>query len=214
MTGSSIKEKKFYAYQTNSQRGIVENWEECKKVVENEKGARYKGFKSLEEAKKWLDEGAHYEPKSAKKELEKQELDENAIYFDSGTGGKRGVEITVCDKDGVPLTFLVVPENRITEKGTMILDKKKTNNFGELAALYLALLIAKKLNKKKICGDSKLVIDYWSKGHISKNKMKDKELVYLIEKTVALRREFEGNGGKIMRIKGSINPADIGFHRE
>ncbi|MGB9598760.1 MAG: viroplasmin family protein, partial [Minisyncoccales bacterium] len=38
MTRRAIKEKKFYAYQTNSQRGIVENWEECKKVVENEKG--------------------------------------------------------------------------------------------------------------------------------------------------------------------------------
>ncbi|MCX7830958.1 MAG: RNase H1/viroplasmin domain-containing protein [Acidobacteria bacterium] len=170
------KDKKFYAYQTRTERGISENWEECRRIVENERGARYKSFKSFEEAENWLENGAQYEQKSIKKEIEKERLDDEALYFDSGTGGKRGVEISVSDKEGTPLAFLVVPEKRITEKGTMILDKKKSNNFGELAALYLALLIAKKLNKKTICGDSKLVIDYWSKGHISKNKRKDREL--------------------------------------
>ena len=214
MTGRTLQKKKWYAYKTDSERGIVENWEKCKTIVQNEKGARYKSFKSFEEAKNWLEAGANYEPKSIKKEFEKMELDENAIYFDSGTGGKRGVEISVTDKDGVPLAFLVAPENRITEKGTMILDKNKTNNFGELAALYLALLIAKKLNKKVIGGDSKLVIDYWSKGHISKQKKQDKQLTELVEKIVPLRKEFEEKGGKILRIKGSINPADIGFHRD
>lgn len=209
-----MKSKKWYAYQTLLKRGIVEKWEECKKIVENEKRARYKSFKSYEEAKKWLERGAKYEEKKIKKEIEKEKLDDNAIYFDSGTGGKRGVEISVSDKNGVPLAFLVVPKNRITEKGTMILNGKKTNNFGELAALYLALLIANKMHKKIICGDSKLVIDYWSKGHISKQKKQDRELAELIEKIVPLRKEFEEKGGKIIRIKGSINPADIGFHRD
>lgn len=209
-----MKKKKWYAYQTISNSGIVVNWEDCRKIVENEKGARYKSFKSIEKAKKWLESGAKYENKKLKKEIEKWELDDDAIYFDSGTGGKKGVEVSVCEKDGLPLLFLVVPENRITEKGTMILDKKKTNNFGELAALYLALLVAKKLNKIVICGDSKLVIDYWSKGFVSKNKRKDEELIKLIDKIIPLREEFEKKGGKIIKIKGSINPADIGFHRD
>lgn len=214
MTKQKAKVKKYYAYQTKFQRGITDNWEECKKIVVQEKGARYRGFKSLEAAENWLKSGAFYENKKERKEFEKEELDENGIYFDSGTGGKRGVEIFVSDKDGMPLTFLVVPDKRITERGTIILDKGKTNNFGELAALYLALLVAKKLDKKKIYGDSRLVIDYWSKGHISKNKSKDKDLVTLIEKIVPMRKEFEKNGGKILKIKGSINPADIGFHRD
>ncbi len=214
MTRKKEKTTKYYAFETTSRRGITGTWEECKKIVENEKGARYRSFKSAEEAKNWLESGALYENKREKKELEKRELDENGIYFDSGTGGKRGVEIFVSDKDGIPLTFLVVPEKRVTEKGTIILDKDKTNNFGELAALYLALLVAKKLDRKRIYGDSRLVIDYWSKGHISKNKSKDEALLNLIKKIVPLREEFEKKGGRIIRIKGSINPADIGFHRD
>ena len=58
------------------------------------------------------------------------------------------------------------------------------------------------------------MIDYWSKGLVSKKKQNDSQLMTLIKRVSRMRQEFENNGGKIERIKGSINPADIGFHRD
>lgn len=210
----SMKNKKFYAYKVNDESKIVANWGECKKIVEGVKGARYKSFDSIEKARKWLDEGAFYTSKKIDIENEKDKLDKKAIYFDSGTGRNGSVEISVTDYEGIPLLFKAVSEGRVTKYGTMILDKDKSNNFGELAALFIALKVAKKLHFKKICGDSKLVIDYWSKGLVSKKKQTDSQLMQLIKRVSRMREEFENKGGKIERIKGSVNPADIGFHRD
>ena len=92
-----------------------------------------------------------------------------------------------------------------------VLEKNATNNYGELLALKYALEIAEKLNIKKIFGDSKLVIEYWSQW-----KMKRKELphatVELAGEVAAMREAFEKNGGHIVRISGDDNPADLGFH--
>jgi len=112
------------------------------------------------------------------------------------------------------LLFKVVPHGRLTERGTVFLDKDKTNNFGELAALYSAIVAARKLKKKVVCGDSKLVIDFWSKGHVSKKKREDAELLKLVAEIVPLRIQFEKEGGEVRHIKGSVNPADLGFHRD
>lgn len=209
-----MKKKKFYAFFVNDESKIVNKWEDCKREVEGVKGARYKSFSTMEEAEKWLKEGARYSLKRDQKPIEKKEIDKNAIYFDSGTGRNGEVEISVTDFEGIPLLFKVVPEERVTKYGTMLLGKGKTNNFGELAALFIALKVAIKMNIKKICGDSKLIIDYWSNGHVSKKKREDKELMKLVKMVCELKKEFEKKGGKIERIKGSINPADIGFHRD
>ena len=56
------------------------------------------------------------------------------------------------------------------------------------------------------------MINNWSKGEkiSSKISFEEKEL---IDKVVLLRKEFEENGGEILYINGSINPADLGFHK-
>lgn len=208
------EKKKYYAYAAGEEEGVVDSWDLCKKKVHLATGARYKGFKTRKEAEEWLKEGARYEKKAYRKEVARQELDEEAVYFDSGTGRGEGVEISVTFKDGTPLLFNVVPPSRLTERGTVILDSNKTNNFGELAALYSAIVAARKLKKKIVCGDSRLVIGYWSKGHVSKKKREDEELLKLIGEIVPLRKKFEKDGGVIRHIKGSVNPADLGFHRD
>lgn len=208
------EKKKYYAYTISGDEGITESWDVCKEKVHQNRGAKYKGFKTRKEAEEWLKAGAHYEKKAAKKEALREELDEDWIYFDSGTGRGEGVEISVTLKDGTPLLFKVVPEGRLTERGTVILDKGKTNNFGELAALYSAIVAARKLKKKVVCGDSRLVIDFWSKGHVSKKKKEDRELLKLVHEIIPLRIQFEKEGGEIRHIKGSVNPADLGFHRD
>lgn len=198
---------KLYAwYNSNVDNGIDKDWNTCKE----RKALRYKSFKTLEEAKLWLENGAKYEKPNI-------ELNDG-VYFDSGTGRGRGVtEVRVTDKDkNSLLNYLITPkfEEFLKSKGWKInefnnieLDADKSNNYGELLGMYLALEIARKLGYTDIYGDSKLVIYYWSKG--SYNEL-PKETVKLIEQVTKNRKSF---GGNIRYINGDYNTADLGFHK-
>lgn len=198
---------KVYAwYTSNLDNGIDKDWNTCKE----RKALRYKSFKTLQEAQDWLDGGAKYENP-------KIELNEG-VYFDSGTGRGRGItEVRVTDKDkNSLLKHLITPKFtqwleslgwKINEFDNIELDVHKSNNYGELLGLYLALEIARKLGYMDVYGDSKLVIYYWSKGQYN-NLPKD--TVKLIEKVTENRKNF---GGNIRYINGDYNPADLGFHK-
>ncbi len=89
------------------------------------------------------------------------------------------------------------------------------NNGAELLALYLSLKVALKYNFKIINCDSELLVKYWSKGITTKKtklKMDTTKLDY-INKVVELRKEFEKGGGKVVKISGDDNLADLGFHK-
>lgn len=200
--------KKFYAYYiiSSEKKGILDNWDECKKIVAGEK-SRYKSFKTLKEAEEWLDSGAEY----IKKDEVKKNLPEG-IYFDAGTGRGIGVEVRVTDKMGTSILHKFLPEKYINEFGNYLAPKGATNNFGELAGIYFAIEIAVKEKIFEIYGDSSLVIDYWSKGYIKKDNVNEK--TYDLAMKVKAKREFfESIGGKVTHISGDFNPADLGFHK-
>ena len=88
----------------------------------------------------------------------------------------------------------------------------RTNNFGELTGIFAALKYAKKNNIKVICGDSNLVIEFWSRGKYNSDGL-EKDTIDLIKRVTSLRAEFEKNGGKVKKISGDVNPADLGFHK-
>jgi ribonuclease HI len=199
--------KKYYVYVVNGKNGITDTWPECQKIVSGVPGARYKGFATKDEAERWIDAGANYKTKSH--ELVNLE---DGIYFDAGTGAGNGVEISVTDKNGKSLLHNVLDDKFINEKGFHLLGKEVTNNFGELLACKYALEIALRDGAKKIFGDSKLVVDYWSKGHIKKDNLSE-ETINLSHQTQKLRYAFEKNGGIIKQISGDHNPADLGFHK-
>ena len=195
----------FYAYILSDKKGIVEDWESCKALVNGVSGAKFKKFKTLVEANAFINNG----------EIEL----ENAIYFDAGTGRGRGVEVRVTDKNKNSL-IPILRENRkdiidfflkkgwnINEFSNIELGNNYTNNFGELLGCYVALIIANIKGENKIFGDSNLVIAYWSKGICN---IEDKETLKLIEVVSKLRNNFNG---KIEHISGDINPADLGFHK-
>lgn len=200
--------KKFYAYflLESHTKNIVETWEQCKKETLGKK-ARYKSFTSLKEAQTWLLKGATYE----KKEKKNQPLLKEGIYFDAGTGRGIGVEVRVTMKDGISILKKFFPNLEINIFGNYLLSPDKTNNFGELAGLYLALTIAIKEKTKFIFGDSSLVINYWSKGLF--NKTIPLETQKLARKVKTKRDIFEKLGGTIEHISGDFNPADLGFHK-
>lgn len=206
-----MAKKKYYAYaieSTNSNKstGICTDWDKCKEIIAGQ-NAKYKSFPSKEEAEKWLEMGASYDIKNH----ELSDL-EDGIYFDAGTGRGIGVEVRVTDKYGESLIHKVVPKEKITEHGNYLTEQGSTNNFGELLGCYIALKIAIKEKHRKIFGDSKLIIDFWSKGYIKEEKIAEKT-VDLSKLVVKLRKEFELNGGTISHISGRINPADLGFHK-
>lgn len=185
-----MTKKKYYAYSVNGRSGITDNWPECQRIVSGVNGAKYKGFESKESAQFWLDGGADY--------FKKQIAIEDGVYFDAGTGSGQGVEINITDRFGKSY----MKEN---------LGHNVTNNFGELLACKKALEIAIKDDHKKVFGDSKLVIDYWSKWMIKKEIGENTKK--LAKEVSLLREEFEKSGGEIIRISGGSNPADLGFHR-
>lgn len=208
------RNQKFYAYfiiNTN-ENGILENWAECQKKVSGKK-ARYKSFKSLLEAQEWLNSGANYEKKE-KKDLTKlySELEREAIYFDAGTGRSNGVEVRLTDFDGNSLLYKIMNEKNINEFGNYYVADTRTNNFGELVGIYTAFVYAKKYGTKIICGDSSLVIEYWTKERYNSSNL-ESDTVELIKKTALMRNEFEKRGGTVKKISGDVNPADLGFHK-
>ena len=195
---------KFYAYLVDGKMGVTDNWPECQKLVMGKNGAKFKSFTTKDEAQRWLTAGAKYEIKHL--------ADKDGIYFDAGTGAGNGVEISVTDKHGKSLLSKVLPKAKINNRGFYLLGKEVTNNLGELLACRYALEIALKDGEKNIFGDSKLVIDFWSKGYIKKDNLPEEtiELAFEIKK---LRYRFEQDGGKIELISGASNPADLGFHK-
>lgn len=169
-------------------------------------GARYRGFASKEDAGAWLFEGAHYEIKVYKKP-------KPGIYFDAGTGRGEGVEVSVTDEKGKDLLHKALKKKELNSFGKhLIRNDEATNNYGELLAMRYALVVAKKEKIKKVFGDSKLVIDYWSL-HRAKRKKLSMKTVRLLDEVTKLRKRFEAAGGSIKRIPGDDNPADLGFHR-
>ena len=201
--------KKYYAYYLveNDESGILENWKECEQLVKGQK-ARYKSFSTRDEAEKWLGSGAEYEIKQKKK----PELEKNALYFDAGTGRGIGVEVRVTDYKGNSLLPKMLSPGKVSVHGNYVLKDGRTNNYGELVGIYMALKYAAKKGIKVIYGDSKLVLDYWSKGIFNRDKLEE-DTVDLIEKVTKMRKEYEENGGRAEHISGDHNPADLGFHK-
>lgn len=206
--------KRFYAFDSEGEQGILDSWPECEARVSGRK-SRYRGFATRAEAEAWLAGGARYENKAARKSEARMDLPQDALYFDAGTGRGLGVEVNVTDRAGVPMVHLARPKFPLTEHGTVRLPPDKTNNFGELLGCLYALRIAKALGRKAILGDSALVLDFWSKDRISADKRAtDPDLTLLARHTAMERASFEAAGGSMRHVSGSINPADLGFHRD
>ena len=197
------KRNNFYAYFIPDKKssGIVDKWTECEKLVKGVVGARFKGFSNKGNAEEWLSNGANYAVK------QKLPL---GIYFDAGTGGGNGVEVSVTDERGNSLLHEVLPRNQINRFGKSWIFGNVTNNYGELYACKIALQIALKRDIKKIFGDSKLILDYWSRGFIKRDTRR--ESINLAKETAELRKQFEASGGELGYIDGGMNPADLGFH--
>jgi ribonuclease HI len=124
--------------------------------------------------------------------------------------------VNVTDREGVPLAHLAAPEEgATTPQGTVVLGRGRTNNYGELYACLLALRTAARTGSQHLFGDSRLVLDFWSRGHVSTDKRaRDPALAALAARVKAEREAFERRGGALAHVPGGRNPADLGHHRD
>ena len=133
MKMGSMASKKYYAFfLSEKNQGICENWKDCEKIVKGRE-ARYRSFKTEDEAREWLEAGAQYESK-VKSQKSKVNLIPG-IYFDAGTGRGMGVEISITDKKGINLLHKIMPKNKINRHGKHLIPDSVTNNYGELRFL-------------------------------------------------------------------------------
>ena len=51
-----MAKKKYYCVIKGRTPGIYTNWEDCKAQVNGYKGAKYKGFKSIQEAQQYIED--------------------------------------------------------------------------------------------------------------------------------------------------------------
>ena len=163
-----MKPKKYYVVWFGNPTGIFDSWEKCKKAIDGVKGAQYKSFNSLAEAKiAYEKEYADYKGVNTKKKtLSKDELAKigepnlYSIAVDAASSGNPGK----MEYRGVD-----------TQTGKQLFHKgpfaEGTNNIGEFLALVHGLAYLKNKNSNRIIySDSKIAIG-WVKSKKCKTKL-------------------------------------------
>ena len=177
---------KYYTVWKGKQPGIYNNWKDCKKAIEGYKGAQYKSFLSLEEAKKAFDKSYDdYKGKSTtKKTLTKEQLlkigqpNYNSIAVDAASSGNPGI----MEYRGVDTKT----GKELFKQGPF---KQGTNNIGEYLAIVHGLAFLKKQQSNRIIyTDSRTAIS-WVKKKKCNTKLeensKNKEVFELIKRANA-----------------------------
>ncbi len=158
---------KFYVVWNGTNPGIYDSWSECQQNIVGVSNVRYKGFRSLEEARKAFSESSENYWGKGGKQLrgesdsyeQNPDIIHNSLAVDAACSGNPGV----MEYQGV-----------YTFSGTQVFIKKfnlGTNNIGEFLAIVHGLAFQKqhKLNIP-IYSDSKIAIS-WVKQKKCKSKM-------------------------------------------
>lgn len=65
---------------------------------------------------------------------------------------------------------------------------------------------------KFIFSDCTLFVDSWSLDLPNHAAKMDQDKLKYAKEVILLRKQFENNGGRLGKIPGAINKADLGFH--
>lgn len=152
---------KFYAVASGRRTGIFKTWAECQAQVKGFSGARYKSFRTLEEAQRFVD-GRTENPGTSGVEAGTGFNPEIVLYTDGGSrnhGNRPGQHVKSDDK--AAWAFLAVKDGReVARSGG---EYGATNNRMEIMAFRNALMWLDyyRLNDKRLLFvlDSKYVLD-------------------------------------------------------
>ncbi len=175
---------KYYVVWEGHQTGIFDSWEKCKKQVDGYTAAKYKGFTTLEEAKRAVGSNAwNFIGKTAKAALSKEVLAKyglplkDAICVDAACSGNPGV----MEYRGVNMAT----GQEIFHRGPF---PEGTNNIGEFLGLVTGLVYLKQNNLSlPLYSDSQNAIS-WVKQKKANTKLaesaKNKPLFDLIDRAI------------------------------
>jgi len=168
----SKNKKKYYVVWKGFQTGIFESWEACKNSIHGFKGAEYKSFKTLEQAKKafsenYLDYRGKVTDASTLSNEQIQSIGKpnlDSVAVDAACSGNPGiVEYQCVDTKTKKEIFHFGPLH------------ESTNNIGEFLGLVHSLSYLKKTNDKRpVYTDSKIAIS-WVKRKTYRTKLERNE---------------------------------------
>ena len=168
---------KFYVVWEGRNPGIYNSWPECQKEIKNVKGALYKSFKDLEEAKNAFSMGY----KKFKKSLQTENLHPgpnlNSISVDAASSGNPGVmEYQGVDTRSKKILFKMGP------------FKNATNNVGEFLALVHGIAMMENQKEKKIIYSDSITAISWVNKKRCQTKLERNEenddVFVLIERAI------------------------------
>jgi len=157
-------------------------------------------------------------------------LDLTEIYVDGGHNRQTGIEAWGCVVDAggrdliaphsdlftdIPLRDVVLPVGpRYVFVAKFNDVTSQQNNGAELLATVGGLRLALKYPSIKVLkGDSTVVLTWWSRClGADKRQTMDPRKVRYIDELIKLRKLFEARGGRLEKIGGKYNLADLGRH--
>ena len=172
-----MNNKKFYVVWKGENPGIYFSWSECQNEIKNVKGALYKSFKNLEEAKNAFSNG--YEDYKKSKNIKNLDNgpDLNSISVDAASSGNPGLmEYQGVDTKTKEVLFKMGP------------FKNATNNIGEFLALVHGIAMMENQKKKKIIYSDSITAISWVNKKRCQTKLKRNEenndVFILIERAI------------------------------
>ena len=172
-----MNNKKFYVVWKGKNPGIYFSWSECQNEIKNVKGALYKSFKNLEEAKNAFSIG--YEDYKKSKNIKNLDNgpDLNSISVDAASSGNPGLmEYQGVDTKTKEVLFKMGP------------FKNATNNIGEFLALVHGIAMMENQKKKKIIYSDSITAISWVNKKKCQTKLKRNEenndVFILIERAI------------------------------
>lgn len=207
---ASKRKSKYYVVWVGQNPGIYDNWTDCQLQIKSFPGAKYKSFKTKDEAERAFS-GAYKDAIERKAKIEspdfeKFKIEKNSISVDAACSGNPGI----MEYRGV----ITTTGEEIFKKGPY---KNGTNNIGEFLALVhgLALLKRQGDSKTKIYTDSRTALSWIRHRRVKTVLRKDRDnevLFIMIDRAI---KWLKSNDYKTEIIKwdtknwGEI-PADFG----
>ncbi len=172
-----MRNKKFYVVWKGNNPGVYFSWTECQNEIKNVKGALYKSFKNLEEARDAFSNGYENYKKSKNIKNLDDGPDLNSISVDAASSGNPGLmEYQGVDTKTKEVLFKMGP------------FKNATNNIGEFLALVHGIAMMENQKKKKIIYSDSITAISWVNKKKCQTKLKRNEenndVFILIERAI------------------------------
>ena len=172
-----MNNKKFYVVWKGNNPGVYFSWTECQNEIKNVKGALYKSFKNLEEARDAFSNGYENYKKSKNIKNLDDGPDLNSISVDAASSGNPGLmEYQGVDTKTKEVLFKMGP------------FKNATNNIGEFLALVHGIAMMENQKKKKIIYSDSITAISWVNKKKCQTKLKRNEenndVFILIERAI------------------------------